>query len=120
MVDNAQLLPYLLKLKPELNKIKAGVYSLNGIQTVQELLTLLNSGKEVQFSVQFIEGKTFKEWRKSLENAPHLTQTLKDKSDKEIFNLLGIPNTVKIFMNTKILMAGYTLILIITHLIQRI
>lgn len=95
LVDNAQLLPYLLKLKPELNKIKAGVYSLNGIQTVQELLTLLNSGKEVQFSVQFIEGKTFKEWRKSLENAPHLTQTLKDKSDKEIFNLLGIPNTVK-------------------------
>ncbi|MBF0751966.1 MULTISPECIES: endolytic transglycosylase MltG [unclassified Pasteurella] len=95
LIENAQLLPYLLKFKPELNKIKAGVYSLNGIKTVQELLILLNSGKEAQFNVQFIEGKTFKEWRKNLENARHLMQTLKDKSDQEIFNLLNIPHIVK-------------------------
>ncbi|WP_077473711.1 endolytic transglycosylase MltG [Rodentibacter trehalosifermentans] len=95
LIDNAQLLPYLLKLKPDLNKIKAGVYSLNGIHTLADLLTLLNSGKEVQFNVQFIEGKTFKEWRKNLENAPHLVQTLKDKTDQEIFNLLNIPHFVK-------------------------
>ncbi|OOF53256.1 endolytic transglycosylase MltG [Rodentibacter trehalosifermentans] len=95
LIENAQFLPYLLKLKPELNKIKAGVYSLNGIHTLADLLTLLNSGKEVQFNVQFIEGKTFKEWRKNLENAPHLVQTLKDKTDQEIFNLLNIPHFVK-------------------------
>ncbi|OOF38084.1 cell division protein YceG [Rodentibacter rarus] len=95
LIENAQFLPYLLKLKPELNKIKAGVYSLNGIHTVDDLLTLLNSGKEVQFNVQFIEGKTFKEWRKNLENAPHLIQTLKDKSDQEIFKLLDIPSILK-------------------------
>lgn len=95
LIENAQLLPYLLKLKPELNKIKAGVYSLNGIQTVQDLLTLLNSGKEAQFNVKFIEGKTFKEWRKNLENAPHLKQTLKDKTDQEIFKLLNIPSILK-------------------------
>ncbi|OOF59833.1 endolytic transglycosylase MltG [Rodentibacter genomosp. 2] len=95
LIENAQFLPYLLKLQPEFNKIKAGVYSLNGIETVQELLILLNSGKEAQFNVKFIEGKTFKEWRKNLENAPHLTQTLKDKSDQEIFNLLNIPRLVK-------------------------
>ncbi|OOF51610.1 cell division protein YceG [Rodentibacter genomosp. 1] len=95
LIENVQLLPYLLKFKPELNKIKAGVYSLNGIKTIQELLILLNSGKEAQFNVQFIEGKTFKEWRKNLENAPHLMKTLKDKSDQEIFNLLNIPHIVK-------------------------
>lgn len=92
LLDNAQLLPYLLKLKPELNKIKAGTYSLNGVKNVQDLLNLLNSGKEAQFNVQFIEGKTFKEWRKGLVNAPHLTQTLQAKSDKEIFELLAIPD----------------------------
>lgn len=95
LLENAQLLPYVLKLKPEFNKIKAGTYSLDNIKTVQDLLDLLNSGKEVQFNVKWIEGKTFKDWRKSLENAPHLTQTLKEKSNEEIFVLLDLPNVGK-------------------------
>ncbi|WP_118781839.1 endolytic transglycosylase MltG [Haemophilus haemolyticus] len=95
LIDDGKLLPYLLKLKPELNKIKAGTYSLENVKTVQDLLELLNSGKEVQFSVKFIEGKTFKEWRKNLENAPHLKQTLQGKSDKEIMALLDIPAIAK-------------------------
>ena len=92
LIDDGKLLPYLLKLKPELNKIKAGTYSLENVKTVQDLLDLLNSGKEVQFNVKWIEGKTFKDWRKDLENAPHLVQTLKDKSNEEIFTLLDLPN----------------------------
>jgi hypothetical protein len=56
---------------------------------------MINSGKEAQFSVKFIEGKTFKEWRKNLENAPHLKQTLQGKSDKEIMALLDIPAVAK-------------------------
>ena len=95
LVENAQLLPYLLKLKPDLNKIKAGTYSLNDVKTVQDLLNLLNSGKEVQFNVKWIEGKTFKDWRKNLENAPHLAQSLKDKSNAEIFDLLDLPDVGK-------------------------
>ena len=92
LIDDGKLLPYLLKLKPELNKIKAGTYSLENVKTVQDLLDLLNSGKEVQFNVKWIEGKTFKDWRKDLENAPHLVQTLKDKSNEEIFTLLDLPD----------------------------
>ena len=85
LIADGKLLPYLLKLKPELNKIKAGTYSLENVKTVQDLLDLLNSGKEVQFNVKWIEGKTFKDWRKDLENAPHLVQSLKDKSNEEVF-----------------------------------
>ena len=92
LIDDGRLLPYLLKLKPELNKIKAGTYSLENVKTVQDLLDLLNSGKEVQFNVKWIEGKTFKDWRKDLENAPHLVQTLKDKSNEDIFTLLDLPD----------------------------
>ena len=92
LIDDGKLLPYLLKLKPELNKIKAGTYSLENVKTVQDLLDLLNSGKEVQFNVKWIEGKTFKDWRKDLENAPHLVQILKDKSNEEIFTLLDLPD----------------------------
>lgn len=95
ILDNAELLSWLLKLHPELNKVKAGTYSLNGVKTVEDLLKLLNSGKEAQFNVQFIEGNTFKNWRKRLENAPHLKQTLKDKSEQEIFQLLALPKVSK-------------------------
>ena len=95
ILDHADLLPWLLKLQPQLNKVKAGTYSLTGVKTLQDLLDMLNSGKEAQFSVKFIEGKTFKEWRKNLENAPHLKQTLQGKSDKEIMALLDIPAVAK-------------------------
>ena len=94
-LDNADLLPWLLKLQPQLNKVKAGTYSLTGVKTLQDLLDMINSGKEAQFSVKFIEGKTFKEWRKNLENAPHLKQTLQGKTDKEIMALLDIPAVAK-------------------------
>ena len=95
ILEHADLLPWLLKLQPQLNKVKAGTYSLTGVKTVQDLLDMINSGKEAQFSVKFIEGKTFKEWRKNLENAPHLKQTLQGKSDKEIMALLDIPAVAK-------------------------
>ena len=95
ILENADLLPWLLKLQPQLNKVKAGTYSLTGVKTLQDLLDMLNSGKEAQFSVKFIEGKTFKEWRKNLENAPHLKQTLQGKTDKEIMALLDIPAVAK-------------------------
>ena len=95
ILDHADLLPWLLKLQPQLNKVKAGTYSLTDVKTLQDLLDMINSGKEAQFSVKFIEGKTFKEWRKNLENAPHLKQTLQGKSDKEIMALLDIPAVAK-------------------------
>ena len=95
ILEHADLLPWLLKLQPQLNKVKAGTYSLTGVKTLQDLLDMINSGKEAQFSVKFIEGKTFKEWRKNLENAPHLKQTLQGKRDKEIMALLDIPAIAK-------------------------
>lgn len=95
LVDDAKLLPWLLKLRPDLNKVKAGIYALNGVKTVGDVLQLLNSGKEVQFNVQFIEGETFKAWRKKLEKAPHLKQTLVGKTDVEIFDALQLPDFAK-------------------------
>ena len=95
VLEHADLLPWLLKLQPQLNKVKAGTYSLTGVKTLQDLLDMINSGKEAQFSVKFIEGKTFKEWRKNLESAPHLKQTLQGKTDNEIMALLDIPAVAK-------------------------
>ena len=88
--DDVDLLPYLIRLHPELSKFKAGVYALDNITTVKELLQHFNSGKEVQLNVQFIEGKTFKTWREQLAKARYLEQTLTDKTEAEIAQLLGI------------------------------
>lgn len=76
LLDNAQLLPWLLKLQPQLNQIKAGTYSLDKVNTVQDLLVSLNSGKEAQFSIRLGEGESFEQWQKNLQNAPHLKQTI--------------------------------------------
>ena len=88
--DDVNLLPYLIRLHPELSQFKAGVYALDNITTVKELLQHFNSGKEVQLNVQFIEGKTFKMWREQLAKARYLEQTLMDKTEAEIAQLLGI------------------------------
>ena len=88
--DDVNLLPYLIRLHPELSQFKAGVYALDNIATVKELLQHFNSGKEVQLNVQFIEGKTFKTWREQLAKARYLEQTLTDKTEAEIAQLLGI------------------------------
>ena len=90
IVENTSLLPYLLKLRPDFSRFKAGVYSLENLSTLETLLIHLNSGKEIQLNVQFIEGKTFKAWRTQLQKAPYLNQTLAGKSEAEIAQLLGI------------------------------
>ncbi|MFK5289072.1 endolytic transglycosylase MltG, partial [Glaesserella parasuis] len=82
--DDVELLPYLIRLNPKLSKFKAGVYALDNIATVKELLQHFNSGKEVQLNVQFIEGKTFKTWREQLAKARYLEQTLTDKTEADI------------------------------------
>ncbi|OOH90771.1 cell division protein YceG [Pasteurellaceae bacterium 15-036681] len=90
--QDSDLLPYLIRLHPELSNFKAGTYSLDGLTNVRELLQHLNGGKEVQLNVQFIEGRTFKVWREQLSKANYLNQTLARKSEAEIANLIGAPN----------------------------
>ncbi|EIJ70407.1 endolytic transglycosylase MltG [Pasteurella bettyae] len=85
IITNHPLFPWLLKLQTQLNNVKAGTYSLNGITTLGELLRLLNTGKEAQFSLRFTEGETWRQVKQSLLHAPHLTSELKDKTEEEIF-----------------------------------
>ncbi|TYG34221.1 endolytic transglycosylase MltG [Lonepinella koalarum] len=91
LVNDAKWLPWALKLQPHLNNIKAGTYSLNGVNTLADVLTILNEGKEVQFSIRFTEGETWREVKKSLQNAPHLAQSVQDTHDEELLQLLELP-----------------------------
>jgi len=91
LVNDAKWLLWALKLQPEYNNVKAGTYSLKDVNTVADLLALLNSGKEAQLAIRFTDGETVKQALKSLQNAPHLKRELTDKSEAEIMALLGLP-----------------------------
>lgn len=85
-------LKVFVKLNSELSLLKAGTYLIQPSMNIRDLLLLLNSGKEHQFSITFIEGTTLKEWRAQLENHPHIEQSLQNKTDAEIATALGIEN----------------------------
>ncbi|MCO6545394.1 MAG: endolytic transglycosylase MltG [Gilliamella sp.] len=95
LLERAYLLPYLCKLEPSLSSIKAGTYQLHPHMTVEGFLQLLVSGKESNFSIQFVEGKRAKDWLNVIQNAPYIEQTLVGKTDKEIAKLLGIEGSIE-------------------------
>ncbi|TCP96910.1 UPF0755 protein [Cricetibacter osteomyelitidis] len=89
-------LPWVIKFDPKYSQIKAGTYDISAVKNTADLLKLFNSGKEVQFALRFTDGETVKQVLKSLENAPHLENTLKEKNPKEIITLLGLPETTSL------------------------
>lgn len=63
-------------LSIQFTKIQAGAYRLQPGMTIYDLLQLLTSGKEAQFSIRFIEGSTLKDWLHILDQAPYLKHDL--------------------------------------------
>ncbi|MEI7187063.1 endolytic transglycosylase MltG [Dickeya dianthicola] len=82
--------PWLLHLEPELAVFKAGTYRLTPNMTVRDMLALLASGKEAQFSLRFVEGSRLKDWQETLKSAPYLRHTLDDKTPQEIVEAMGL------------------------------
>lgn len=93
IVANTAPLFILFKIKPKLSHIKAGTYLLTPNMTIEDMLMLLNQGKEYQFDIRFVEGTQFKEWLAIMSKADFLKQTLKDKTEKEIAEILGITDS---------------------------
>lgn len=63
-----------LKLQPELGNIKVGTYQIEPGMTGLDVLTLLSSGKEMQFTVSLIEGLRWQDWQQVLLTTPSLSQ----------------------------------------------
>ncbi|MCG9711664.1 endolytic transglycosylase MltG [Shewanella insulae] len=88
-VDELWKLKVLVKLRPELAKIRSGLYQLSPNDTVVELLEKLRQGKEMVFTVTLVEGQSIKEWREQLKQLPRLKwqdgafmQVLEDNGDE--------------------------------------
>ena len=84
---------WLLRLEPELSNFKAGTYRFEKGMTVRQMLELLKSGKEAQFSVRLVEGFKLSDWMKVLQNSAYLKHELEGKSGEEIAKALGMTDT---------------------------
>ena len=74
----------------ESRNVKAGNYELPEPATPYRLLRKIVYGDVTQATVKFIEGWTFRQLRKALDDHPELAHITRDLSDEEILNRLGI------------------------------
>jgi UPF0755 protein len=83
--NNVKINPLWFKLlayqKNLTHKLKAGEYHLSPGLTASELLTVLVSGKAIQYSITFPEGWTFKQIRKRIRLNSKIKHTLDDVND---------------------------------------
>lgn len=75
---------------PELTQLKAGTYLITPQMNLTQALELFKTGKEHQFSLTFVEGSRFSEWRTILQSAPYLEHKIKDMSEADIAEELGL------------------------------
>lgn len=75
---------------PQFLAIKAGTYRITPQMSLYDVLALLCSGKEHQFSITFVEGSRFSDWQTVLARSPNLVQKLSHLSEAEIAQELGL------------------------------
>ncbi|WP_158174618.1 endolytic transglycosylase MltG [Grimontia hollisae] len=90
IVDASPWSRWAAKTHPELTRLKAGTFQVQPGLTLAELFALVRKGKEHHFSITFVEGSTFKEWREQLASTDYLTHDTTDLSEAEIAVKLGL------------------------------
>ncbi|HCL5074475.1 TPA: cell division protein YceG [Salmonella enterica] len=78
IINRPRVFQWLLRVEPELSRFKAGTYRFTPGMTVREMLELLESGKEAQFPLRFVEGMRLSDYLKQLREAPYIRHTLPD------------------------------------------
>jgi UPF0755 protein len=82
LLESSWKLKALVKLRPELAKIRSGLYEIVPKESLSEFLQKLTQGKQKIFVVTLIEGKTLLEWQETLSQMPYLQPA------EEAFNLV--------------------------------
>ncbi len=96
VINRPRVFQWLLYLKPELAKVKAGTYRFTPQMTVSEMLKLLVSGKEAQFPLRLVEGQRLSDWLKVIQASPWIKHTLKDNDYATVAAALGIENAQQV------------------------
>jgi UPF0755 protein len=80
----------MARLLGEAGNIKAGYYDIQEPVTPFRLLQKVTEGEVAQASVTFVEGWTFRQLRKALDEHPSLTHRTSELNDAEVLERLGI------------------------------
>lgn len=83
----------LARIMGKSGKLKAGTYVIDKPLTPIELLEKITSGDVTQLEITFIEGHTFTQMRKRLDENEDLKHETKDLSDAEVLKLVGATET---------------------------
>lgn len=90
VINQPRLFQWLLRIEPELSHFKAGTYRFTPDMTVRQMLQLLASGKEAQFSLRFVEGMQVRDYLRQLRDAPYVKHTLADDRYETVAEALGL------------------------------
>ncbi len=116
LITDGWKLKILVKVYPELAKIRTGLYEVVPGETVAGLLEKLTQGKEKVFAVTLVEGQSIKEWTATLKTLPH------SKFSADVFNAVlieqgddsGLPEG-KFYPDTYHYQAGDNIKLLVTQ-----
>lgn len=72
-------------------KIKAGTYEFPPHASPAQVFRMMEEGKVVLEHITFVEGSTFADMRRTLEQHPAILDTLRGKSDAEVMEAIGHP-----------------------------
>lgn len=78
------------RFRPELTKVKAGTFQIQPDMSFSDAIVYIANGQEHQFTITFVEGSRFSEWRQILTDAEALRHEMTDLSESEIAEKLGI------------------------------
>ncbi len=71
----------------QLTQIHRGEYEITSSQTTEEIISMMVAGKKILRSIQFIEGKTFRDNLRVLAGNPYLTKNINGETAQEVFTL---------------------------------
>lgn len=89
VLDKPKWLYWHARYKKQAANIKVGEYLLQPGLTPDTLLSLLASGKSIQYKITFVEGWTFKQFRQAMLKNTVLVNTLQEMTDEQVMGKLG-------------------------------
>ncbi|MFD2180435.1 endolytic transglycosylase MltG [Veronia pacifica] len=90
LVESSPWARWAVKRYPELARVKVGTYQIKPGMTLADTFAVFRKGKEHQFSITFVEGSRFSEWKKQLASTDNLKHDTQQLSEAELVKALKL------------------------------
>jgi len=89
VIRNARMTEWYLRLRKQRPNIQVGMYEIPAQASPAQIVELFRAGRVILEQLTIVEGSTFAEARRVLEQHPEVQNTLKGKTDAEVMAALG-------------------------------